>query len=95
MDEYRDAHGFTSPLLKPDARALFETEPAGLKLQPFEDHDSLVRFIEQRLGSRVIYSSSGPTYLDKETLRPEVVQTMSAKTGMGDIGFTLPKQIAG
>ena len=95
VDEYRDAHGFTSALLKPDAHALFETEPASLKLQPVEDQESLVRFIEQRLGCRVIYTSSGPTYLDKAILRPEIVQSLSAKAGVGELAFKLPKQIAG
>ena len=60
-----------------------------------DSHDSLVGFIEQRLGCRVFYSSSGPTYLDKEILRPEAVQASSAKVGMGEVRFNLPKQIAG
>jgi adenylosuccinate synthase len=95
VDEYRDAHGFTSSLLKPDAKALFETEPANLKLQPVEAQESLVRFIEQQLGCKVLYTSSGPTYLDKVNLRPEIGQPSSARAGADAIPLTLPKQIAG
>jgi hypothetical protein len=32
-------------MLKSDARTLFETEPAGLKLQVVEERDALVCFI--------------------------------------------------
>jgi adenylosuccinate synthase len=95
VDEYRDAHGFTSSLLKPDAKALFETEPANLKLQPVEAQESLVRFIEQQLGCKVLYTSSGPTYLDKVNLRPEIVQPPLARAGADAIPLPLPKQIAG
>jgi adenylosuccinate synthase len=95
VDEYRDAHGFTSSLLKPDAKALFETEPANLKLQPVEAQEFLVRFIEQQLGCKVLYTSSGPTYLDKVNLRPEIVQPSSARAGAAEIPLMLPKQIAG
>jgi adenylosuccinate synthase len=95
VDEYRDAHGLTSSLLKPDAKGLFETEPANLKLQPVEAQESLVRFIEQQLGCKVLYTSSGPTYLDKVNLRPEIVQPSSARAGAAEIPLTLPKQIAG
>jgi len=95
VDEYRDSHGFTSVLLKPDTRAMFETEPAGLKSEPVEDQAGLVRFIEQRLGCKVLYTSSGPTYLDKANLQPATVQPVSAKAGVGEIPFTMPKQIAG
>jgi adenylosuccinate synthase len=95
VDEYRDAHGLTSSLLKPDAKALFETEPANLKLQPVEAQESLVRFIEQQLGCKVLYTSSGPTYLDKVNLRPEIVQPPLARAGADAIPLPLPKQIAG
>ena len=95
VDEYRDAHGLTSSLLKPDAKGLFETEPANLKLQPVEAQESLVRFIEQQLGCKVLYTSSGPTYLDKVNLRPEIVQPPLARAGADAIPLPLPKQIAG
>jgi len=95
VEEYLYPQGLTSSWLKPDARLLLEAEPSGLKLQPVEDQESLVRFIEQRLGCKVLYTSSGPTYLDKANLQPGTVRPVSAKAGVGEIPFTMPKQIAG
>ncbi len=95
VDEYRDSHGFTSSLLKPDARALFETEPAGLKLEAVEDNAALVGFIEQRLDCKILYSSFGPTYQDKAILQPEIVPAVAAPTGIVEIPFKMPKLIAG
>jgi adenylosuccinate synthase len=95
VDEYRDSHGFTSALLKPDARALFETEPARLKFEPVDDQAGLVRFIEQRLECKVLYSSSGPTYQDKAILRPDIVPAVAAQATIGEMPFAMPKQIAG
>jgi len=95
VDEYRDSHGFTSALLKPDARALFETEPAALKSEPVEDQAALVRFIEQRLECKVLYSSFGPTYQDKAILRPDIVPAVAAPATIGELPFRMPKQIAG
>ncbi|MGD0578463.1 MAG: adenylosuccinate synthetase [Bryobacteraceae bacterium] len=95
VDEYRDSHGFTSSVLKPDAQALSETKPAGLKLQVVEDDAALVRFIEQRLDCKVLYRSSGPTYQDKAILRPEIVPALATQAAVGETPFTLPKQAAG
>jgi hypothetical protein len=95
VEEYRDSQGLTSSRLKPDARTLLETEPASLNQQAVEDQASLVRFIEQRLGCRVLYTSSGPTYLDKANLRPETVRPPAARVGVSETPFTLPKEIAG
>ena len=95
VEEYRDSQGLTSSRLKPDARSLFATEPASLKQQAVEDQESLVRFIEQRLECRVLYTSSGPTYLDKANLRPETVRPPAARAGVSETPFTQPQQLAG
>jgi len=60
-----------------------------------EDQESLVRFIEQRLECSVLYTSSGPTYLDKTNLRPETVRPPAARAGVSETPFALPQQIAG
>ena len=78
VDGYRDSHGFTSSLLKADAQALLETGPAGLNLQPVVDRASLVSFIELRLGCKVLYSSSGPTYQDKANWGPAIDRAVAA-----------------
>jgi adenylosuccinate synthase len=95
VEQYRGPQGVASNQLKPDAQVLFKTAPASLKQQPVEDQKSLLRFIEQQLECKVFYSSSGPTYLDKANLQPEIVPAMGAKAAVGGIPFTLPKQIAG
>jgi len=94
IDAYRDSHGFTSTLLKPDAKVLFDTEPASVKQHPVQDEQSLVRFVEDRLMCNVIYTSSGPTYQDKALVRPELVST-AAQTSIVEMPFRMPKQAAG
>ncbi len=95
VDEYRNSQGVIAAWLKPDARSLFETEPASLKRHVVEDSASLLRFIEQRLHCKIVYTSLGPTYLDKAIQRPEIAPAVAVHPVAGEVPPIVPREIAG